>query len=57
MVGNVKTEGTVCVTLSVRMVMKRKSHNAENETDAEKQGNFSIHYIHCSHYSIPSPPV
>ena len=42
MVGDMKTDGAVCVGLSVRMVMKRKSHNGERKTNEQKQGNVSI---------------
>jgi len=42
MVGDVKTDETVCVALSIRMVVKCRRHNGQTKTDEQKQGKFSM---------------
>jgi hypothetical protein len=43
MVGDMKTDGAVCVGPSIRMVMKCKPHKGERKTDEQKQDSVSTH--------------
>jgi len=42
MVDDKKTDGALCVGLSVRMVMKRKEQDEERETNRQKQGSIPM---------------